>query len=150
MLRRPLSSMMTISPGSTSRTNSAWMRSSAQVSLLNTYAPSTLPMHSGRKPCGSRTPISSFSVMITSEYAPSTLRMVEIRLCSPFSVGCASQCRMISLSTVVWKIDPRSSSSSRSAAALVRLPLCAMAICPLAQSTVSGWALPMFDEPVVE
>ena len=37
---------------------------------------------------------------------------------------------MISLSTVVWKIEPRASSSSRSCAALVRLPLWAMAIWP--------------------
>jgi hypothetical protein len=38
--------------------------------------------------------------------------------------------RMISLSTVVWKIEPFCSSSSRSADALVRLPLWAMAIWP--------------------
>ncbi len=57
---------------------------------------------------------------------------------------------MISLSTVVWKIEPLASSSSRSWAALVRLPLWAMAIWPRAQSTVSGWALRKCDEPVVE
>jgi len=55
--------------------------------------------------------------------------------------GAAIRWRMISLSTVVWKIEPWVSSSSRRAAALVRLPLCAMASWPRAQSTVSGWAL---------
>ena len=64
-------------------------------------------------------------------------RMVWTRLLSwPFRVGWAIRCRMISLSTVVWKIEPRASSSSRSWAALVRLPLWAMAIWPRAQSTV--------------
>jgi len=36
MLVRPFSLMMTISPGSTSRTNRAWMRSNAVVSLERT------------------------------------------------------------------------------------------------------------------
>jgi hypothetical protein len=38
-------------------------------------------------------------------------------------VGWAMRWRMISLSTVVWKIEPLLSSSSRSTEALVRLPL---------------------------
>ena len=80
--------------------------------------------------------------MMTSEYAPSMRRSVcTSELAMPPIVGCASIMMMISLSTVVWKTRPRLSSSSRSAAALVRLPLCAMAIWPRAQSTVSGWAL---------
>ena len=154
MLRGPsfvVSSNTTISPGSTSRTNFAWIRSSAQVSLASTQASPILPMHNGRKPCGSRTPINSFSVMITSEYAPSMRRIVCTRLLSrPPRVGCAMRCRMISLSTVVWKIDPLDSSSSRSCAALVKFPLCAIAICPLEQSTVKGCAFASSDEPVVE
>ena len=78
-------------------------------------------------------------------------RMVSIKALSwPARAGWASRCRMISLSTVVWKMDPLASSSSRSWAALVRLPLCPMAIRPLAQSTVSGCALTMLDDPVVE
>ena len=63
--------MTTISPGSTSRTNRAWIKSRAQVSLASTQAPSSWPRQRGRKPCGSRRPISSFSVMMTSEKAPS-------------------------------------------------------------------------------
>ena len=55
---------------------------------------------------------------------------------------------MISESTVVWNIEPRDSSSSRSWAALVRFPLCAIAIWPRLQSIVSGWAFRSSDEPV--
>ena len=69
-------------------------------------------------------------------------RMVSTMLSAgPAPLGWAMRWRMISLSTVVWKIDPLFSSSSRSSEALVRLPLCAMAIWPRAQSTVSGCAL---------
>ena len=57
---------------------------------------------------------------------------------------------MISLSTVVWKIEPLRLELIAKLAALVRLPLCAMAIWPRAQSTVSGWALRKCEEPVVE
>ena len=49
------------------------MLSSAQLSLANTTEPSgNLPMHRGRKPCGSRTAISLLGERITSEYAPSS------------------------------------------------------------------------------
>jgi hypothetical protein len=61
-----------------------------------------LPMESGRKPCGSRAPINSFSVMMTSEYAPSMRRRVWTRVfATPPICGCASIMMMISLSTVV-------------------------------------------------
>ena len=59
--------MTTISPGSTSRTKSAPMMSSAQVSDARIGAPSSLPSTSGRTPQGSRTPISFFEVSATSE-----------------------------------------------------------------------------------
>ena len=48
---------MTISPGSTSRRNSAPIRSNAQVSEAMTGDPSSHPKHKGRKPRGSRTAI---------------------------------------------------------------------------------------------
>ena len=47
---------------------------------------------------------------------------------------------MTSVSLVAWKIEPSRSSSRRSSAALVMLPLCATAICPLLHATESGWA----------
>ena len=51
---------------------------------------------------------------------------------------------------MVWKIDPFASNSSRNSTALVRLPLWAIAILPLTQSTVSGWAFRRLDDPAVE
>ena len=69
-LTRPLSEMVTISPGSTSRRNLAPMASRAQLSLATTQPPSISPMHSGRKPMGSRTAMSLLGDMMTSEYAP--------------------------------------------------------------------------------
>ena len=61
-------------------------------------------MHSGRKPKGSRKPRISRSPMSTIENAPSMRRSAEST--PPEPRGCASRCRMISLSTVVWKIEP--------------------------------------------
>ena len=46
--------------------------------------------------------------------------------------------------------SPRFSSSRRSSAALVMLPLCATAICPLLQITENGWALSSTVSPAVE
>ena len=54
----PLGSTTTISPGSTSRTNSAPQASRAQVSLANTYPLPSLPIHKGRNPLGSLAAIS--------------------------------------------------------------------------------------------
>ena len=67
--------MMTISPGSMSRTNSASMRSNAVGSLATTWAslrcelpdPGRMPRHSGRMPIGSRTARMVSSVMNSSE-----------------------------------------------------------------------------------
>jgi hypothetical protein len=65
----------TISPGSISRTNSAPMMSSAQVSELSAQVLSpSRPRTSGRTPSGSRTPMSLVRVMATTENAPSTRR----------------------------------------------------------------------------
>ncbi|VAH82371.1 unnamed protein product [Triticum turgidum subsp. durum] len=56
------------SPGSTSRSYTASMRSSAQVSDANTTAPlGRRPMTSGRKPNGSRTAKSLSAVRKSSE-----------------------------------------------------------------------------------
>ena len=63
----PSLSTTIISPGFTSRTYSAPMMSSAQVSLAKIYAPSSWPITSGRTPLGSRTPISFLEVSATSE-----------------------------------------------------------------------------------
>ena len=69
-VRMPSSSTTTISPGSMSRTNAAPMASSAQLSDANTTFSPILPMHSGRKPNGSRAAISLRGDMTTIEYAP--------------------------------------------------------------------------------
>ena len=50
----PPASRMTISPGSTSRSGSASMRSKAHVSEATSQASPRRPIVSGRKPCGSR------------------------------------------------------------------------------------------------
>ena len=70
----PPALMTTISPGSTSRRNSAPMISSAQVSLESTQPSPSRPITSGRTPSASRTPISLVRVMATIENAPSTRR----------------------------------------------------------------------------
>jgi hypothetical protein len=59
--------MITISPGSTSRTNSASIRSKAQVSEATTQPSLTLPSESGRIPIGSRTAMSMSLDSIASE-----------------------------------------------------------------------------------
>ena len=65
MLRMPLSSNTTISPGSTSRTNSPPAARIAQLSLAITSLPPNLPRHKGRKPWGSRAAISLRGLMTT-------------------------------------------------------------------------------------
>ena len=147
--RIPWSLMMTTSPGSMSRTKDAPIRSKAQVSEERTHPSSSLPSERGRRPLGSRKPMISFSPMTTAEKAPSRRRSAPIG--PPIvSSGWARRWRMISLSTVVWKIEPRVSSSWRREAALTKLPLWATAICPRAVSTESGCELSRVLEPVVE
>ena len=61
-------SATTISPGRMSRSNRAPMASRAQDSEANTTPPSfRRPMHSGRKPWGSRTAMSLVGEEITRE-----------------------------------------------------------------------------------
>src|SRR2546423_542255 len=71
-VRTPDASATTISPGSTSRSSFASMRSKAQVSLANTGAPRSFPRTKGRKPSGSRTAMIESWVRNKSEYAPRT------------------------------------------------------------------------------
>ena len=56
---------------------------------------------------------------------------------------------MVSVSLVVWKIAPDSSSLSRSVKALVRFPLWARAIFPFWWLTSMGWQLLLVFPPVV-
>ncbi len=62
----------------------------------------------------------------------------------------AIRCRITSVSLVVWKIEPSSSSRARSVVALVRLPLWTMPTGPIEVRTTIGCALAMTDEPAVE
>ena len=55
-----------------------------------------------------------------------------------------------SVSEVDWKMEPDSSSCSRSWLALIRLPLWETAMGPLAYSTTNGWAFLMSVCPAVE
>ena len=57
---------------------------------------------------------------------------------------------MTSVSLLVWKIAPSSSSSRRSSTALVRLPLWTMPSGPIEVLTTIGWALAMTLVPAVE
>ena len=56
---------------------------------------------------------------------------------------------MTSESIVDAKMEPSSSSSTRSSPALVRLPLCASEMCPPRELTSTGCAFSMVDEPAV-
>ena len=56
---------------------------------------------------------------------------------------------MTSVSEVEWKMPPISSNSSRSSAALVRLPLWARAMGPFTWRMTKGWALARTGVPVV-
>ncbi len=153
-LSMPPEVAITISPGSTSRTNSAPMMSRAQVSEASTQPSPTFPSISGRTPSGSRTPMSLERVMATIEKAPSTRRSASLsRSGMVFWIERAIRWMMHSVSEPDWKIEPCWISSSRKLSAFVRLPLWAMAQPPMASSANSGctsriWVLPL--EPAVE
>ena len=66
-LSTPAAPIVTISPGSTSRTYSAPMMSSAQVSDARIQPSPIRPSTKGRTPSGSRTPISAVLVIATRE-----------------------------------------------------------------------------------
>ena len=106
--RTPWPSMTTISPGAISRTNSAPLTSSAHVSEASTQLPSgERPRQSGRNPCGSRTPMSLFSVMIVRQNAPRTT-FTASRMRSSIVRHCERAMRWTntSESIVVWKTVP--------------------------------------------
>ena len=120
--------MITISPGSMSRTNSASISSKAQVSEATTQASRTRPSDSGRMPIGSRTAISMVGDRSASEKAPRTSRRASAsRSGSVRSRERAMRCTITSVSEVVWKIEPSSSRRARSSPKLTRLPLWATA-----------------------
>ena len=113
--------------------------SSAQVSELSTQPSPSWPSTSGRTPSGSRTPMSLLRVMATMENAPSTRRSASsIRSVMVRCSERAMRWMMHSLSDEDWKIEPRSISSRRSALALVRLPLWAIAAPPIENSPKKG------------
>ena len=88
-------------------------------------------MASGRNPCGSRATMMRSSARNTSENAPSSCNSASRS--APESVRsreCATRCRITSVSLLDWKMDPSRSSSRRSSAAFVILPLCATAMRP--------------------
>ena len=113
-LSTPPEVAITISPGSTSRTNSAPMMSRAQVSEASTQPSPTFPSISGRTPSGSRTPMSLERVMATIEKAPSTRRSASLsRSGMVFWIERAIRWMMHSVSEPDWKIEPCWISSSR-------------------------------------
>ena len=138
-LSTPSAVQITISPGSMSRTYSAPMMSSAQVSDDSTQPSPTRPSISGRTPSASRTPISLERVSATMEKAPSTRRSASfMRSGMFFWIERAIRWMMHSVSEPDWKIEPCSINSARRLMALVRLPLWAMAQPPMENSANSG------------
>ena len=132
--RTPSGSATISSPGCTSRTNSAPMLSSAQLSEAKTTLSPIRPMHSGRMPLGSRSAMSLRGLMMRSEKDPSsrgTTRATASSTEGAASRSLAIKKAMTSVSDVHWKTAPCASSSARRAAALETLPLCAMTRLPL-------------------
>ena len=130
---RPVASITTISPGSSSRTKWAPTMSSAGDSEASTHPPSSRPRHNGRKPFGSRTPMMWSASASTNENAPSSVRQhlvqraleraVVVRLgervVRPSSCASSSATRSLSLVTVPGNMP----ASSASASVFTRLPL---------------------------
>ena len=84
-------------------------------------------------PMGSRTAMSSRSVRKSSEYAPSTCASASaMRSSTPRWLLIAMRWTIASVSVALWKIEPLTSSRSRSSAWFVRLPLWATASEPRA------------------
>ena len=133
---------MTISPGSTSRRYFAPIASSAQVSEAKAKPPfGNTPMQSGRKPCSSRAAMSFLGLITTIEYAPLSLSIaleIASSMDEAVSLSFVTVYAMTSVSVVAWKMEPASSSSSRSSASFVRLPLWAIAMLPLTWFTTMG------------
>lgn len=113
----PSLSIITISPGSTSLTNSASTVSRAHVSEVMKYVLSLFPIQSGLKPNGSLTPINFLGLVITSEYAPLSC-LHELRRASStdfvLTLSRAKRYPTISESEPLWKIAPSYESFSLS------------------------------------
>ncbi len=107
-------------------------------------------MHSGRKPCGSRKASSFPSDRATAENAPSSFATAWTTASSSGAGSFAISAAITSLSAVVASRWPATASSSRSAAAFVRLPLWPSAIVRAAPCRTSGCAFAQSEEPVVE
>ena len=86
------------------------------------------------------------------EYAPCRVSMARLSASSMLdavSRSFVTTYAMVSVSLVVWKMAPVSSSAERSSAAVERLPLWARAILPFWWFTSRGWQLLRFVAPVV-
>jgi hypothetical protein len=121
---KPSRESFTISPGSTSLSNFAPIKSKAQVSEAATGDPSRIPSERGRMPLGSRAAKIPSVDRIRSEYAPwtsiSASAMASVRV---GALDRATRWRMISVSDVVVKRAPDRSSSPRICLASTRFPL---------------------------
>ena len=134
--RIPSASTTIISPGSTSRRNSAPIRSKAQVSEATTVRAVRAAEHERPEAPRDRAPRRARRASGRPARRPPHLEERSTRS-RPRAArgGCArSRWRMTSVSEVDWKIEPAASSSWRSTPALTRLPLWATAIGPRWQS----------------
>ena len=87
---------------------------------------------------------------MTTEKAPSSRAIAFATASSSGAGSFAISAAMISVSEVVASVMPSATSSSRSAAALTRLPLCPSATVRPRPRWISGCALAHCVEPVVE
>ena len=134
----------TISPGSTSLTNSASIKSKAHVSDANVSEFPNFPIASGLNPLGSLTAIIISGLKNSNEYAPLHLERASIiLLANVSSFDRAIRCRITSVSVVDWKIEPSLSSSSLSLFAFVKLPLWAIESSLFAYLMLIGWVFLM-------
>ena len=151
MLSSPFSDMITISPFSTSLTNLAPIMSKAQGSESKTYDSWSLPIIKGRIPKGSLTPINFLFVRIVNAYPPWILKIASIILSINLGLlDLAISCTIVSVSYVVWKIEPSSTNLFLICIALLRFPLCAMLNPPVWSWAKNGWTFTIKLFPAVE
>ena len=145
----PRSSILTSSPGSTSRTGTAPTMSRPHVSEATQKPVGSLPMLSGRTPWGSRAAYTLRSSMITKQNAPwSWGRTSRAAPSSPLpSIAADSIVATRSVSVVAVPCAPTRSCSSR---VLTRLPLWPSAIECTPSVLNTGWAFSHVLDPVVE
>ena len=108
-------------------------------------------MQRGLIPLVSLTPISLSFVKITMAKEPfTTCIALNIALSIPLLAYLAISPKITSESVVLWKINPHSCRRSLNVSALVKFPLCAMAIEPSLPWVKSGCALHLRLSPAVE